>query len=101
MRVLVVGRAARSALGSSLSSSITATKCSAPPVRPRGPNVCTPWGRSRMVLDALDGPAINIVDDEPAAASVWVPALAKVVGAKPSNTSRACSPGCSRARPPS
>ncbi len=31
-----------------------------------------------------DGPGIyNIVDDEPAATSVWVPELAKVVGAKP------------------
>ena len=31
-----------------------------------------------------DGPAIyNITDDEPAAASEWIPALARVVGAKP------------------
>ena len=49
-----------------------------------------------------DGPAIyNIVDDEPAPARVWLPALTKIVGAPPPSGSPACWPGSSPAKPSS
>ncbi len=53
---------------------------------------------------ALDhnGPGIyNIVDDEPAPTSEWLPALARIVGAEPPLRFPACSPGSSPARHPS
>jgi 2-alkyl-3-oxoalkanoate reductase len=49
-----------------------------------------------------DGPAIyNITDDEPAPCCVWLPELAKAVGAKPPLHFPVSWPGCSPAKSPS
>ena len=41
----------------------------------------------------------NVVDDDPAPVTEWLPALAQAIGARSRGTSRAWSAACSRARP--